>query len=119
MTAEHLLLNNYAILATAAELAYQPVPAEKILQGPATVGVAELATLGDVAIGVWEMSPSVTTDIEVDECFVVLAGEATVAFNDGTPPLALQPGSVGFLKAGTATTWTVRNTLRKIYIAKA
>ena len=33
--------------------------------------------------------------------------------------LQLQPGSVGFLKAGTATTWTVRRTLRKIYIARA
>lgn len=113
------LLNNYALLATTAELAYQPVDPAKVVHGPATVGVTELATLGDVAIGVWEMSPSVTTDIEVDECFVVLDGDATVSFDDGTAPLQLQPGSVGFLKAGTATTWTVRRTLRKIYIARA
>ncbi|WP_293762622.1 cupin domain-containing protein [uncultured Aquitalea sp.] len=113
------LLNNYAVLATTAELDYQPVPAEKTIQGPARVGVAELAALGDVAIGVWEMSPSVTTDVEVDECFVVLAGAGTVAFDDGTPSLTLAPGVVGFLKAGTATTWSISQTLRKIYIAKA
>ncbi len=113
------LLDNYALLATTAELAYQPVDPAKVVQGPATVGVAELATLGDVAIGVWEMSPSVTTDIEVDECFVVLAGDATVTFDDGSAPLQLQPGTVGFLTAGSATTWAVRQTLRKIYIARA
>ena len=47
----------------------------------------------------------------------MLSGRATVAFADGTPPLQLQPGSIARLAAGSATTWTVTETLRKLYIA--
>jgi uncharacterized cupin superfamily protein len=49
--------------------------------------------------------------------FVVLSGEATVDFADGTPSLELRAGSIGRLAAGARTTWTVRETLRKVYVA--
>jgi uncharacterized cupin superfamily protein len=65
------------------------------------------------------MSPSVSTDVETDEFFIVLCGAATVSFADGSPTLQLQAGSVGHLAAGASTTWTVTQTLRKVYIAES
>jgi mannose-6-phosphate isomerase-like protein (cupin superfamily) len=69
-----------------------------------------------VEVGVWEMSPGTATDVEVDEVFVVLSGAATVTFDDGEA-VDLGPGSVVRLRAGEHTTWVVRETLRKIYVA--
>lgn len=112
-----LLLANRCTDATQVQLEYRTLPPEQIISGAPQVGTAELGQLGETSIGVWEMSPSVTTDVEVDEFFIVLSGRATVAFADGTPDLYLQPGTVGHLAAGTATTWSVTETLRKIYIA--
>jgi uncharacterized protein len=65
---------------------------------------------------VWEMTPGTMTDVEADEIFVVLSGAATVEFADGTAPLQLGAGDVGRLAAGAETTWTVTETLRKIYL---
>ena len=111
------LLANLSVDATRIALEYRDVPADQLISGPARVGTAELGQLHGCSIGVWEMSPSVTTDVEVDEFFIVLSGQASVQFADGRPPLELQPGTVGHLAAGTATTWVVTQTLRKIYIA--
>ena len=81
------LLANQCTDATEARLEYRSVPADQIISGNPRVGTAELGQLGQVSIGVWEMSPSVTTDVEVDEFFIVLSGRATVAFADGSPEL--------------------------------
>lgn len=75
-----------------------------------------LATLPGGELGVWEAGPGTETDIEVDEVFVVLAGAATVEVADG-PTLELRPGTVVRLHAGDRTTWTVAETLRKLYVA--
>ncbi len=57
-------------------------------------------------------------DVEDDEVFVVLAGEATVEFIDPVlPPIELRAGSVVRLESGMHTVWTVRETLRKVYVA--
>lgn len=111
------LLANHCIDAATLELAYKALPAAQTVHGIARVGTAELGALGGCTIGVWEMSPSVSTDVEVDEFFIVLSGRATVAFADGRAPLHLKAGSVGHLAAGAATTWTVTETLRKVYLA--
>ncbi|WP_374563093.1 cupin domain-containing protein [Ideonella sp.] len=111
------LLANHCVDAARLTLAYRTLPAEQTVSGTPRVGTAELAQLGDCAIGVWEMSPSVSTDVEIDEFFIVLSGEATVTFADGSAPLHLKAGSLGRLAPGTATTWTVTETLRKVYIA--
>jgi len=111
------LLANQCVDATEAQLDYRSLPPDQIISGIPRVGTAELGQLGDVSIGVWEMSPSVTTDVEVDEFFIVLSGRATVTFADGSPELDLKPGSVGHLCAGTATVWSVTETLRKVYVA--
>lgn len=111
-----VLLANHCVAASQLALDYQPLPPEKIVTGTPRVGTAELGRLGDCCIGIWELTPSVSTDVEADEFFIVLSGAATVTFADGTPSLQLHAGSVGRLRAGTATTWTVTETLRKIYV---
>lgn len=97
-------------------LQHEPLPPEQVLSGSPTTGSLVLEERADgTEVGVWEMTPGVATDVEVDELFVVLSGSATV---DGVTeqPLELAPGSVVKLTAGMRTTWTVRETLRKIYV---
>jgi uncharacterized cupin superfamily protein len=116
MTHPFSLLANHCVDAAVVALEYRDLPAEQTVSGRPRVGSAELGQLGECAIGVWEISPSVSTDVEADEFFIVLSGAATVAFADGSPPLHLEPGSIGRLAAGSATTWTVTKTLRKVYV---
>jgi uncharacterized protein len=47
----------------------------------------------------------------------VLSGRATVEVAGG-PTLELAAGSVGFLDEGARTTWTVQETLRKVYVLR-
>jgi len=70
-----------------------------------------------LAVGIWQHSAGVSTDVEADEVFVVLRGRATVEV-DGGPTLEVGPGDVGLLPAGARTTWTVHETLRKIYVVR-
>ncbi|MFB8188291.1 cupin domain-containing protein [Microbacterium sp. NPDC055988] len=104
-------------------LTHEPLPAEEVLAGAPTTAVHELATLGGVEIGgveigVWEMTPGTATDTEADEVFVVLSGRATISFaSSGVPDLEVGPGSVVRLAEGMRTTWTVAETLRKVYVA--
>ncbi len=87
-----------------------------VVDGSPSAGSRALAAVAGVEVGVWEMSPGTATDIEVDEVFVVLSGSATVSFEDGES-VELGPGTVVRLRAGEHTTWVVRETLRKIYVA--
>ena len=64
------------------------------------------------------MSTGVARDIEVDEVFVVLSGRATVEV-DGGPTYAIAAGDIVRLNAGDQTTWTVHETLRKVYVASS
>lgn len=110
------LLANQCVAAATLVLDSHDLPAERVVAGAPRVGGVELGTIGAGSIGVWEHSPGTSTDVEADEFFIVLSGSATVAFDDGTPSLQLKAGTVGQLAAGTATTWTVTETLRKIYV---
>ncbi len=99
-------------------LAHEPLPADEVLAGAPTTAVHELATIGGVEVGVWEMTPGTATDTEADEVFVVLSGRATISFaSPGLPDLEVGPGSVVRLAEGMRTTWTVTETLRKVYVA--
>ncbi len=92
-----------------------PVPAgQEVLAGAPSARAAELAP--DGSVGVWEMTAGSVSDVEADEVFVVVAGRGTVAFEDGEV-LALAPGAVVRLREGERTTWTVEQTLRKVYWA--
>jgi uncharacterized cupin superfamily protein len=81
-----------------------------------TAPLAPLATVGEAEVGLWGMEPGVDHDTEVDEVFVVLAGRGTVEFEDGEV-VTLAPGVAVRLRAGERTTWTVTETLRKVYVA--
>jgi len=85
------------------------------LAGTPSSGLVELDAFQGVDYGVWELTPGTVTDVEEDELFVVLAGDATVRFEDGSS-IDLAPGSVVRLREGERTEWEVRETLRKIYL---
>ena len=107
---------NPGIVTDAATLALvlEPLPAEQVVAGAPQTGYVELTE----AIGVWEHTPGTSADVESDEVFVVLSGSATVSFDDpALAPIELRAGSVARLTAGMRTVWTVRETLRKVYIA--
>jgi len=95
---------------------HEPLPADEVLSGSPTAAVRALGELGGVEVGVWEMSEGTAQDTEADEIFLVLSGAGTVAFEDGST-VALAPGSAVRLRAGERTTWTVSETLRKVYVA--
>jgi uncharacterized cupin superfamily protein len=108
-----------AIVTDAASLALEcePLRADQVVDGSPATGFAQLGEFGGAEIGVWEHTPGASSDVEADEVFVVLSGSATVSFDDpALEPIELRAGSVARLTAGMRTVWTVRETLRKVYI---
>ncbi len=103
------------VSALAVDVPLTAPPAAQIIAGAPHTGSLDLDE--DLGIGVWEMTPGAMSDIEVDEVFVVIAGDATVEFIDpALPTIELRAGAVVALTAGMRTIWTVRETLRKIYL---
>lgn len=112
-------------------LSHTPVDQAQVADASPTVGHTALFTVGgDSAdepcaatwqIGIWEMSAGAMYDVEIDEVFVVLRGDAEIAVLDASGLVAesipLRPGVVCRLHAGTRTRWTVRRALRKMYIS--
>jgi uncharacterized cupin superfamily protein len=76
-----------------------------------------LTALGDARVGLWEMAPGVDHDTEADEVFIVLSGRGRIDFEDGST-VDLAPGVCVRLYAGDRTTWTVTESLRKVYVAR-
>lgn len=93
----------------------EPVDPAAVRSGSPTVGLVELTAGDGPEVGIWELGPGEVTDVEVDEVFVVLAGEGRVTFADGSR-IELGPGVVVRLHAGDRTVWTVRSPLRKVYV---
>ena len=98
-------------------LELDPLDPAQVVSGDPQVRVLSLHDADDLAIGVWQHGVGVSTDVEADEVFVVLAGSATIEVDDG-PVLQVGPGDVGLLPAGARTTWTVHETLRKVYVVR-
>ncbi len=99
-------------------LAHEPLPADEVLIGRPTTATHALARLGEVEVGIWEMTPGTASDTEADEVFVVLSGHARIEFVEPPlPAIEVGPGSVVRLAEGQRTAWTVTETLRKVYIA--
>ncbi|MDY0910262.1 cupin domain-containing protein [Microbacterium sp. CFBP9034] len=97
---------------------FEPVPSDQVIAGSPATRYIDLDEASGRSVGVWEMTPGAMRDAEADEVFVVLAGEATVEFADpALPAIELRPGSIVRLEEGMRTVWTVRETLRKVYIA--
>ncbi len=101
------------------EIPLEPIDPSQVLSGEPCAGFVAVDTMDGMELGVWEMSPGASTDVEADEWSVVVAGRATVEFDDGRPSIELRPASVFRLDAGDRTTWTVHETLRKVYVTPA
>lgn len=108
----------FAVHVADAELEPSELDPAQIVAGSPEVSELVLSESEDgrVVRGIWQMTPGVVTDTEADEVFVVLAGRATIEFADRTV-LEVGPGDVAVLTAGAETTWTVHETLRKVYQA--
>jgi hypothetical protein len=110
------------VAATSVDLVHEPLPPAQVVAGAPTTGTLVLDDAGGVETGVWEMTPGTATDTEADELFIVIAGRATVVFDKvpdaaSPPEIDLIAGSVVRLTHGMRTTWTVHETLRKLYFA--
>jgi uncharacterized protein len=104
--------------AASVDLDHLPVELEQVVAGRPTTGHLVLDDDGERTVGVWEMTVGAMRDVEADEVFVVLAGAATVEFeHPHASPIVLAPGSVVRLESGMRTIWTVRQTLRKVYVS--
>lgn len=108
---------NTKATAAATALSLIPVAPEQVVAGQPRTGTAVLGTFGGREVGVWEMTVGAMRDTEADELFVVLSGSARVDFADGAPSLEIAAGDVVVLAGGTQTVWTVREPLRKVYLA--
>lgn len=93
----------------------EPIDAAQVVAGDPRSGFTALHDDALWSVGIWEHTAGTSTDVEVDEVFVVLAGRATIAI-EGEGTLSVGPGDIGILEAGARTTWTVHEPLRKIYI---
>lgn len=106
------------VAAATVEVPLAPLPDDQVVAGTPSAGFLVLDERDGREIGVWQMTPGTATDTEADEVFVVLSGNATVRFESPElPAVELAPGSVMRLSAGMRTTWIVRETLRKVYVA--
>jgi uncharacterized protein len=110
------------------KLAFSPVPGDQVTAGSPATGWKELGRFGGLEVGVWEMSEGGMHDVETEEIFIVTAGRASVEIHGGldggsTDPsgaagrVELKPGTLLRLSEGMRTTWTVHETLRKVYVA--
>lgn len=95
--------------------AYDLEPSD-IVAGSPVASAVELDRLAGVGIGLWELTEGTVRDTEADEVFVVLSGDGEVVWEDGER-IPLAPGVVVRLHAGERTTWTIRSTVRKVYVA--
>jgi hypothetical protein len=107
----------HVVHAATAELTPDPLDPSQVVSGNPQVSTHELLDSEALAVGIWQHTAGVSTDVEVDEIFVVLSGRATIEVAGG-PVLEVGPGDVGVLEAGAETTWTVHEDLRKIYIIR-
>ncbi|PQZ94784.1 cupin [Arthrobacter sp. MYb227] len=107
----------------ALELEHQAVAVDQNGGDNPTTGSQAFGTLGGADFGVWEMSAGTMYDVEAEEIFVITAGRGTVvidAFAGQTEvSVELFPGALMRLSEGMKTTWTVTETLRKVYVTPA
>lgn len=104
-----------SFVATTIPLEHSVLEATRNASGEVTTAVAAVTTEGDMEIGVWEHSVGTSTDVEVEEVFVVISGAGTVTCDRGGR-IDLAPGVVGVLPSGARTTWTITEPLRKVWI---
>lgn len=110
------MTHSFALHVSDAELEPEPLDPDQIVSGAPEVSGKVLSTSEDGRLlrGIWQITPGVVTDTEADEMFVVISGRATIEV-EGGPTLQVGPGDLAVLREGDKTTWTVHETLRKVY----
>ncbi|MFF0221253.1 cupin domain-containing protein [Streptomyces sp. NPDC004629] len=110
------MTHSFALHVPDADLEPEPLDAAQIVAGtPEVTGkVVWESPDGRQLRGIWQITPGVVTDTEADELFTVVSGRATIEV-EGGPTLRVGPGDLVVLRAGDRTTWTVHETLRKVY----
>jgi uncharacterized protein len=103
--------------AATAEVPTSPLAPEAVVAGLPQSGSVDLPSPPGLDVGIWEHTVGSSTDVEVDEVFVVISGRATIEWAGGSP-VEIGPGDVVTLAEGAATTWTVHETLRKVYVTQ-
>jgi uncharacterized cupin superfamily protein len=113
---EHVAAPTFSFDPAALVLDPAPLEPSQIVDGDPRVSEKVLWSSSDGRRhrGVWEHTVGVSTDVEVDEIFVVVSGRATIEV-EGGPTFEVRPGDVGVLEAGARTTWHVHETLRKVF----
>jgi uncharacterized cupin superfamily protein len=76
-----------------------------------------MASIDDMAVGVWDHTAGTSAHTEEDEVFIIVSGSAIVT-EDGADPIEFGAGDIGILRSGARTTWSVTEPLRKIWIAR-
>lgn len=97
------------------DLTHRPLDPKLAMTADVTTAVAAVDTEGDMEVGVWEHSVGESTDVEVEEVFVVISGRGRVTCDQGGV-IELAPGVVGVLPVGAKTRWTITETLRKVWV---
>ena len=92
------------------------VPLSQDASSP-SAGFTQVASIDDMAVGVWDHTVGKSTHTEEDEVFIIVSGTVTVT-EEGEEPIAFGPGDIGILRSGARTTWSVTETLRKVWIAR-
>jgi uncharacterized cupin superfamily protein len=100
------------------QLPLEPLPAGQVESGTPRAGSVAVPGVTGLAAGVWEHTAGTSTDVEVDEVFVILSGRATIEV-EGGPSLQVGPGDLGVLEAGARTRWVVHQDLRKVFVCPA
>jgi uncharacterized protein len=104
----------FAVPVADAELTVDGPEPSSVVAGNPVTSSRVLSETGTVERGIWQITPGTVADVEADEMFVVISGRATIAV-EGGPVFDVGPGDVCVLTEGARTTWTVHETLRKVY----
>ncbi len=97
-----------------AELTPEDLKPSRVLAGNPVVSSTVLPSDSKVRYGIWQITPGQAVAIAPRGMFVVLSGRATIAV-EGGPTFDIGPGDTCIWDGGERTTWTVHETLRKVY----
>jgi len=96
-------------------LEFEPLLPQQVVAGtPVTADLTLASGGGEETAGLWSCSPGSFSDVEVRESFLVIAGRATLRYEDGSEH-ELGPGVVHEFAGGERTLWTVHEKLVKAY----
>ena len=101
----------------ALDVPLSPLPPTMGQTSGVSTGAVTMAPFEGMAVGVWEHSAGVSTDVEVSEIFVVISGRGRVTCEQGGV-IDLAPGVVGRLQAGARTQWEITEPLRKVWMSR-